>query len=294
MTEKNEIIWNPCPRCMKSTMHDIMCQHHDDGGDDYHCDIAYLVVKCRGCGKSSFRYVFSDYENSFPVGDEEWDIDRAIETYPKFINGHSDLDGLHFVPEIVSTVYEESLTAIREGAAVLAGLGLRGTVEAICNDREIKGKNLEVRIARLASQGLISQKDAERLHAIRFLGNDAAHDIKKPNHRQIEIALRIIDHLIATVYILDAAAKGKLDTIVTDYGDFIKLLNKRLKEFKSGDEYPLARYLGKDVRRIQGSLTQMEQQLLADISTGDFIALTAGKIDTFGANPAQLQHFIKG
>lgn len=293
MAEKSKMIWNPCPQCMKSTMHDIMCSHHDNGGEEYHCDMAYMVVKCRGCGNSSFRYVFSDYENSYPSGDGEWEIDRTIETYPKFIKGHSELDGMRYVPEIVSMVYEESLTAIREGAAVLAGLGLRGTVEAICNDRDIKGKNLEVRIARLATQGLISQKDAERLHAIRFLGNDAAHDIKQPSKRQIEIALRIIDHLIATVYILDAEAKGRLDTIITEYEDFLKILNRHLKDFTAGDEFPLAKYLEKDVRRIQGSLTQMEQKLMADIAAGEFKGLSAGKIDTFGTNPAQLQHFIK-
>jgi hypothetical protein len=87
---------------------------------------------------------------------------------------------------------------------------------------KIKGKTLEARISKLATQ--------ERLHAIRFLGNDAAHEIKKPTDKQISVALRIIEHLITTVYILDEEAKGKLDTIVVDLADFKKLLEVHLEK----------------------------------------------------------------
>jgi len=250
-----------------------------------------MVIQCRGCENTSFRYVFLDYESAFPISDEDWDVPETIETYPKFIKNHRELDGTHYVPEIVCEVYEESLTAIQEGARILAGLGLRGTIEAICNDRGIAGKNLEIRISRLATQGLISQKDAERLHSIRFLGNDAAHDIKKPTDKQIEVALRIIEHLITTVYILDAEAKGKLDTIVTDFDEFKKLLEKQLKSYNAGDEYPLAKFLGKDVRRIQGALSQIESQLISEIVAGNFSKLSVGKIAAFGSSPTQLQHF---
>jgi hypothetical protein len=272
-------------------MHDVLCAHHDDCGDEYHCAISHMVVKCRGCGSTSFRYVFADYEDAYPISDGEWEVPKTIKTYPKFIENHTELDGIHCVPEIVGEIYEESLIAIQEGAGILAGLGLRGTIEAICNERSIAGKNLEVRISKLASQGLISQKDAERLHAIRFLGNDAAHDIKKPTDRQIAIALRIIEHLIVTVYILDNQVKGKLDTIVTEYEDFTKLLKSHLKEYSSGDEFPLAKFLAKDVRRIQGALSHMESQLIAEIQAGSFTALSVGKVDTFGASPGKLQHF---
>ena len=265
--------------------------HTKDGGEEYHCAIYYMVIQCRGCENTSFRYVFEDYEVAFPISDDEWDVPKTIETYPKFIKDHHELDGTNYVPGIVREVYEESLTAIQEGAGILAGLGLRGTIEAICNDRGISGRNLEIRISRLATQGLISQKDAERLHAIRFLGNDAAHDIKKPSDRQIKIALKIIEHLITTVYVLDAEAKGKLDTIVYEYDEFKKILEMNLENYSSGDEFPLAKFLARDVRRIQGSLSQLESQLIAEIGAGGFTKLSVGKVDTFGSSPTQLQHF---
>lgn len=291
MTKNIEPVKSPCSECRRPTLHDIKCKHTENGGEEYNCAIYYMVIQCRGCEKTSFRYVFKDYENAFPISDDEWDVPETVEVYPKFIKDHHELDGGHYVPEIVREVYEESLVAIQEDARILAGLGLRGTIEAICNNLEIKGKTLEVRISKLAEQGLISKKDAGRLHAIRFLGNDAAHDIKKPSGRQIEIALKIIEHLIVTVYVLEAEAEGRLDTIVTKFEDFKVLLDKNLKNYSAGDEFPLAKFLAKDVRRIQGALSQLESQLIIEISAGSFAKLSVGKMDVFGSSPTKLQHF---
>lgn len=294
VTNKKRVkpIQSPCVECGKKTFHDVLCLHETDGGDHYHCLVSYMVVECRGCGCVSFRHIFVDFENAFPVSNDDWEVPETIETYPKFIEGHRDLDGIYEIPDVVKDVYRESLLAIQEDAVILAGLGLRGTIEAICNERSITGKNLEIRISKLASQGFISQKDAERLHAIRFLGNDAAHDIKKPTKSQISIALKIIEHLINTVYILDKQTRGKLDTIVTSYDEFEELLKIHLKAFSSGDEYPLAKFLGKDVRRVHGALSQMEQQLIFKIKEGSFAMLSIGKVDSFGSSPGKLQHFV--
>lgn len=292
MTKKSGSVWSPCSKCNQKTIHSIKCIHTEDGGDDYHCAIYYMVIQCRGCENTSFRYVFRDYENAFPISDDEWDVPETIETYPKFLKNHRELIGAHHIPDIVQQVYEESLIAIKEDARILAGLGLRGTIEAICNDCKITGKNLEIRISRLAAQGLISNRDAERLQSIRFLGNDAAHDIKKPAHSQLDIALRIIEHLITTVYILDAEAKGKLETIVTDFIEFEKLLESRLKNFSMGDEYPLAKILDKDVRRLHGQLSQLESKLVHEIKSGNYKRLSLGKIDNFSSYPTKLQHFV--
>jgi hypothetical protein len=289
----NEIVKSPCPECGDDRNHDILCFHRSDGGDGYHCEVLHMVIKCRGCEKVSFRYVFSDYEAAYPISDNEWKVPRTIKTYPRFIKDHKTLEGTHCVPDLVREIYEETLLAIQEEAAMLAGLGLRGTIEAVCNERQISGRDLKTRISRLATQGWISQKDAERLHAIRFLGNDAAHEIKRPTKAQIEVALRIIEHLIVTVYILDDAARGNLDTMISSYEDFKSLLIEKISAFTSGDELPLAKLLGKDVRRIEAAMSSMESQLISEIQAGGFPQLTIGKIDVFAGSPTALQHFVK-
>jgi hypothetical protein len=51
--------------------------------------------------------------------------------------------------------------------------------------------------------------------------------------------------------------------------------------------------MGKDVRRIEGALSSMESQLIAEIQAGSFSELTIGKVDVFAGSPTPLQHFVK-
>lgn len=292
MPSDEEVVRSDCPSCQQETAHFVKGKHRETGGEEYNCATIYFIVKCRGCGGVTFRYVFRDFENAFPISDDDWDVPEDIEIFPKFVKNHRELEGMYRVPDLVQAVYQETLSGIKEGAGILAGLGLRGTIEAVCNDQGITGRNLEIRISKLATQGLISQRDADRLHAIRFLGNDAAHDILKPSKEQISVALKIVDHLIASVYILAAEAAGTLDTIVSSFENFFELLEPHLNAFSSGDEYPLAKFLGKDVRRIQGSLSNLEAELINRISMNTVTRLKLGKVAAFATSPTPLQHFI--
>jgi hypothetical protein len=245
-----------------------------------------------GCEEKTFRVVFRDIENAYPTSDDDWDVPETVEYYPKYNPDHVDLENIFRVPDVVREIYTESMLAVQAGALTLAGLGLRGTIEAVCNERSITGRNLEVRIARLATQGLISAKDAERLHAIRFLGNDAAHEIKKPSDAQISVALKIINHLIQSVYLLEIEMHRKLDTIISDPDEFERLLDKHLPAFAKGDEYPVAKFLGKDIRRLGAGASALESHLQAAISSGNYTKLSIGKIDKFAGSKADLQHFV--
>ena len=290
-TEPPKVEQSDCPSCQKETTHDIVGSHVE-GDENYSQVQIYHIVKCRGCAQVTFRLVIRDYDNAFPTSDGHWDVPEDVDIYPKFIKNHRTPDGFYRVPELVQEIYRETLAGIKEGANILAGLGLRGTIEAVCNDQDISGKSLEGRISKLAVKGLISQKDAERLHAIRFLGNDAAHEILKPLDSQISVALKIVEHLIASVYVLEAEASGTLDTIVSTFEKFFEILKLHLKPFNIGDEYPLAKFLGKDVRRIQGSLSILEPELVSRINSGAITCLKVGKVEPYANSPSSLQHFI--
>jgi hypothetical protein len=281
-----------CTECERETNHVVIAEHGVEGPDHYHCRMDYQIVRCNGCDEASFRYVFNDYEQAYPTSETDWEVPQDVRRYPTALQNHSALDGLSHVPGIVRQIYEEALVGLREGAPILAGLGLRGTIEAICNEQKIKGRSLEARINKLANAGLISARDSERLHAIRFLGNDAAHEIKSPSAESLRVALRIIEHLIATVYILDKEAAGRLDTIVANFEEFKQLLERQLRNYASGDEYPLAQYLGKDVRRLPTQLSAMEAELIARINDCTYTRLKVGRMGTFNNSPTDLQHFV--
>lgn len=283
-------VWNYCIKCKQKTNHDVEGSHEDEHDPyDYHCMIEHSVVKCKGCNSVSFRKVFHDYEGAYPEDNDQWVVPREIETFPKAQKG--SLDTAH-LPDIVESIYQETCNAYRDGALTLAGIGFRATIEAICNDQGITGKELSTRINNLANKGLISKKDSTRLHSIRFMGNDAAHDIKKPSEKSLQAALIIVEHLITTVYIIDRESAGKLDAIIEDYSKFEVLLDNKLKEFNAGDEYPLAKFLGKETRLISGSTKDIENTLNAKIGKGEYKKLKFGKLDNYLGSKDKLQHYI--
>jgi len=199
---KLETFYSPCRQCKTKTRHSELCKSEDHGSDEYSFYSCYAVVQCLGCETKSFRYHWKDIEQAYPISEDEWEVPESTECYPQYDPSHVDLEEVYVVPKLVRSIYQESVTAVQAQALTLAGLGLRGTIEAVCNDKGVSGRDLEKRITKMAALGIISKSDADRLHAIRFLGNDAAHDIKKPEKDQISVALKIINHLIQSVYIL--------------------------------------------------------------------------------------------
>ncbi|WP_435635243.1 DUF4145 domain-containing protein [Pseudomonas solani] len=290
MTNK-KIIWTPCSSCDRDTKHEILFEA-TESEYEYRSDLDFQVVECCGCGSKSFRKVYSWIEDAYKIEDNEWEVPQDITIYPPILKGHKKVHAIQKAPQIVRNIYEQSLDAIRSGSNILAGIGLRATVEAICNERGITGKNLEVRIDKLSKGGLVSQKDADRLHAIRFLGNDAAHEIQPADINSLLVALRIIESLIINLYILDNDAEEALETLITTYTQFEKFLSGKISKLKPGDELTLRKILERDVRRFHGYLKSHETQLIANIASGAYKSLSLGKVDNISGSKEKFQHFI--
>lgn len=269
-----------------------MLYQHADSEYEYRVDTFHQVLRCKGCKTLSFRKVVVDYESSYPVDDGEWHVPKDIFDFPRVLKGHKKLGDLWEIPKLVREIYTQSLHAVRDGSNILAGIGLRATVEAICNEQSIQGRTLDKRIDGLAKAGLISQRDAERLHAIRFLGNDAAHEIRASSESNLLIALRIIEHLQVTLYVLDGDAGGSLDTIIRKPQNFVEVLDKKVATFRADDEVPMAMIFGKDVRRLHGYLATHEAFLIAEIKSGNYAKLSLGKVDHYAGSKDKLQHFV--
>ena len=288
----NQNIVSYCRNCCRRNNSKILSEHSESHREDYQCDISYQVVECLGCNTKSFREVFYDLQSAYPTHDEGWVIPEDVTFYPKVIEGHKEINDFWDIPTIVNTIYKEVLKALRDDSKILAGLGLRAAVEAVCKDLNITGKNLEIRINKLVTSGNISKNDAERLHGIRFMGNDAAHEIKTPSDATLSVALQIVEHLITSVYILKNKANGNIDTTVSKYDSFVELLSEKIKGFNAGDEYPIAKFLGKDTRRVNESLSELESELISRIGKNEFTSLSVGKVDKFLNSSKPLQHFI--
>ena len=142
-----------CRDCGKSTNHDVLAENQESHQDEYSYDIIFQIVQCRGCETKSFRKVFVNFEAAYPTFDNQWEVPEEITIYPKTVEGHREIGDLCELPNIVRKIYSEVLLALKEDAKILAGLGLRAAVEAVCNNLEIQGRSLEVRINKLATAG---------------------------------------------------------------------------------------------------------------------------------------------
>ncbi|MGJ0342620.1 DUF4145 domain-containing protein [Aliarcobacter cryaerophilus] len=290
MSKRN--IKSYCSLCNHETNHNVLCQYDETHRGDYSYDLEYQIIECLGCNKKAFRQVFEDVEAAYQISETEWEVPKEIEIYPKFIKNHTNMDGEHYLPEIVGSIYKEVLIALQEDANILASLGLRGTVEAVCNNLGITGKNLEIRISKLATAGYISKKDSDRLHGIRFMGNDSAHEIKKPKSTQLSVALKIVEHLLLSVYILEKQVDGKIDTTINDFNKFEELLKKRIKLLVSNNELPLIGIFDTDYRRIKESIFNLEKELIDKINSGEITYLSLGKNDKYNNYQNNLQYYI--
>ena len=288
----NKKVRSYCRSCGQSTNHNILAEQIDSFREDYEYDQTYQILECLGCDTKSFRDVLEEIQHAFQISQNEWEVPTSITVYPRFIKDHRSLDGEYHLPVTVRQIYKEVLLAFQEEALILAGLGLRGTVEAVCNDLKVTGRDLEIKISKLATAGYISRRDAERLHGIRFMGNDAAHKIKKPNTIQLSAALKIVENMLLSVYILEEQIQGNIDTLITEFMQFEKILNKKLEHFNSGDEVPIMGIFGSDIRRIKNSLPDLEAELIKQIDAGTITNIKKGKIDKYEHSKHDLQHFI--
>jgi len=167
----------------------------------------YLVVKCQGCNTVSFAIRLSgdhfiDQENGFNYIDLN---------FPDQEN-NSDIMLLAFeerqkLPRQISKLYDEVQTVFTQDANILAGVGLRMLIEAICLEQNIQGKNLQIKIEELHVKGLISKNEIPILDKLREIGNSSVHEIKTFPINKLKYALDIINHVLKSIYILPAINK---------------------------------------------------------------------------------------
>jgi hypothetical protein len=267
----SEIIWNDCRKCNQNTKHSVLGKKSKVTHPDiYHDEKIYFLLECNGCETIAFREEYHDYEQYYPISEDEYEHPISVETYPHFIKDHVPLEYSFDLPLIVENIYRESITAIQREAYTLAGLGLRATIEAICNDKEITGKNLQVRINNMSRSGMISKSDTQRLHAIRFMGNDAAHEIKKAKKESVMIALKIVEHLLLSVYVFESEVSKYLETPISTLDELIPILDKKLKIIDSDSTFTFVKLLGSSKRRILEGIESIESEFIQRVKDGNY------------------------
>lgn len=235
-----------CNDCQKKTNHKILTDYEipSCGDDDYWCETHYQVVQCLGCDNVELRTEFVDFENGHYVDDDgnDYEPDITDEIYPKRIPETFTSREKDCIPPNVMDLYNEVKKSIASDSRLLAGIGLRMLVESIANDLGISGGDLVSRITKMKDEHLITNAQCTMLHQIRFLGNDATHDITAPKIQSVNFALSVVESLIREKYIQPELANRTLPKVIR-YEEFKKLIVDNACALPSGEERTILSFL---------------------------------------------------
>lgn len=199
-----------CKKCNTTTNHKVLTSvknfwsedEYDIQGIDY-----FEVIGCLGCDTLSFRKTSSNSEDFY---EDEGNLihPETEEIYPNRIIGRSPLSEQYYLSDKVKNIYKETHAALSSNLKILAGVGIRGLVEAVCLEEEAKGANLKERIDDLVTRGILTTANADTLHKTRFLGNKAAHELEVAKDQELGIAFDILENMLETLYIIPKKAQS--------------------------------------------------------------------------------------
>lgn len=259
-----------CRQCKgirnQSELHKVEKRGGDD--DDFFQWIdRYLIIECDGCETISFLNIYGNSEMTEynDEGDQVYYYDKFIYPYP--LEKSYEIEPLSDLPEKIRIIYSETINALKANSYILTAGGLRAIIEALCNHLKIRQDTLEERINLLNKKGHLTVSESKRLHSIRFLGNDALHEIAKPKKEHLYLLLDIINHLLVNLFINDKKIKGQIETQIDRYEDFLRLVKNKITKEMINKQYSLKQILDKSKRLLpKGKIAEFEDQLIEEIN----------------------------
>ena len=204
-----------CCLCSGKTSHSRLAWIDVRGSEEYYSfdwHIEHQLIKCLGCSSISYKTIGTNSEDYYHDENEQIVYLEVEKLYPPRIAGIKGLgDESVYLPQKIKQIYEETLTALSVNSPVLAAIGLRVLVEAVCKEKEASGGDLYNKIDSLVEKQVLTPVGAKILHKIRTIGNAAAHEVKPHNERQLSLALEIVEHLLKDVFILPKQVEAEFE-----------------------------------------------------------------------------------
>lgn len=210
-----------CNRCKQLTNHDVIAYESQkftpEDTPDMQIDFAegtWEMLKCCGCGEVTFRETWVTSE------DYNWntqEFEPTVHVYPPRSKNKLAIERFYDIPPMLERIYQEIISCYNNRIYTLCAAGLRAIIEGICaankiedgpveaRDKDgtrktVRKSNLQGKIEGMAETGLLTRKHAKVLHQLRFLGNEAVHELQKPSSKEVELAIEIVEHTLDNVY----------------------------------------------------------------------------------------------
>lgn len=217
-----------CETCNRKTNHQEVAEPFERKSgidDDIQWFEKFYIAKCRGCDTITFVKKYGDKdmweENAF--GDREYTYTYTVyHEAPVDKQRHREKKYFKHVPDFIQDLYTEVIDAYNRNSLILCSVGQRMVIEAICKEKSIdiellfnadgtpkldnageqksRFLTLSEKINKLQGSGYITPIQAEVLHQIKGLGNDAAHEITKHDDKIIGAALEVLESMLYSIY----------------------------------------------------------------------------------------------
>lgn len=208
-----------CPECGPNRNADVVGHYQMRDHDEEHLVWAktdYRILRCRGCGAVYFQtdYIYSeDVEFSINphTGEHEATIPNKVTHWPAPSKRKQPdwAGGLFIVDNDLHSLFDDIYVALNSDLRALSAIGIR---TAFDRASELLGvnpaKNFAEKLTELVQIGKIGESERDTLNILIDAGSAAAHRGWKPEPRELDAMMSIIEAFLYRAFILDAEAKS--------------------------------------------------------------------------------------
>lgn len=217
VTKKVKVL---CRVCRGVTKHKILTSSSEINNTLYHGNYTiswhnhHQIVECDGCEEISFRHEYYHSEETDARGRPT----TTVSIFPYRNKDSLSTKNMPHIPYDLQGIYTETVNCFNYGSLVLCGAGCRAMVESFCIANDIVDGNLQSKIDSLHQKSIITEENANILHHLRFLGNDAIHIKSIPTRAELILAIEIMENIYNTCYVMPDNAR-RLARIRSGEGD---------------------------------------------------------------------------
>lgn len=196
-----------CNHCKCETNHVMRGEHcrRDDEVEGSHLvffeEYVHRLWICAGCDTGTLEEAWTCSGQCDHEGKQIYES----RYYPSRASDHLLARRYKQLPENLGRIYVECIESFNTGLRLLCAAGLRALIEGICQDKNLSGRNLEIKINSL--NALLPENIVESLHVFRFMGNEAMHELAPSSGETLRVAIEVCEDLLNFLYELDYKAQ---------------------------------------------------------------------------------------
>ena len=193
-----------CNECNRETLHEFKgssSREYSALDDENLAQVEAIenrLYVCAGCGSGTLEVIDANDVNPPEVPENYF----FYTYYPPRTKDFLKEKYFQSIPNKLQIIYIEIIHAYNNETPIICAIGIRTLVEGICAARGIKRRNLQDMIDLLKYD--IREEYVQKLHTIRFLGNEATHELEIPQEDELKLAIEICESLLDYLYELDS------------------------------------------------------------------------------------------